>query len=67
MTKQEKHLYVHSPQVLLTILDQMAGMKIKLDCNHYLTIHPGHALVNDFTIRQMSRKIVCSTCGYQGR
>ena len=66
MTKLERGLYVHSTRDLIEIFNQVIGMKIRLDCGHYLTIMPGSALVNDFTVRQGSRMIVCSVCGYEG-
>lgn len=66
MTKSEKGLYEHKTRDLIDIFNQVIGMKIRLDCGHHLTIHPGSALANDFTVRQDSRIIVCSSCGYEG-
>ncbi len=66
MTKHERGFYVYSVSDLIRILDQAAGMKIRLDCGHHLTIMPGHALVNDFTVRQCTRTVVCAMCGYEG-
>lgn len=66
MTKHERGLYEHCSTDLMRIIDQAAGMKIRLDCGHHLTIMPGHALVNDFTVRQHARTIVCAMCGYEG-
>jgi hypothetical protein len=64
MTKEEKAKYTHTTEDLWKELDKLAGMKIKLDCGHHVTIRPGHGFVNDFMVRQGYRVIECSLCSY---
>lgn len=63
MTKQQKEQY-RDAQELRLFFKSLKGMKFRLDCGHHVTW--GHHLANDITIRQLSDRIVCSQCGYEG-
>ena len=65
MTRLEKLEY-QGTHVFWPVLMPYVGLKVRLDCGHYLTIRPGCFLVNDFVIRQGSRRIVCAPCAYEG-
>jgi len=62
MTRKEKENYEDANR-LREILQELKGMKFRLDCGHHVTF--GHFLGNDITIRNGKRlEITCSQCGY---
>jgi hypothetical protein len=62
MTRKEKNKY-QEPEKLKEILNNLKGMKFKLDCGHHITFF--HFLGNNITILNGKRlRIICSQCGY---
>lgn len=62
MTRQQIEKYQDVEQLRL-FLNQLKGMKFKLDCGHHVTF--GFFLGNDVIIRNgRIFRVICSLCGY---
>jgi len=62
MTQEEKSMYQETEK-LKEFLNNLKGMKFKLDCGHHVTF--GYFLGNNITIMNgKNLRIICSECGY---